>query len=684
MTGVTQRFVFLVAAALAAWNPAALGWATPTVSRYHLDVRIDPERHELSAVARLFVTSTTRGSDRLELLVNQGLDVTAVRDGGIPAKFSWGAPQAEARSFIVELTAPLDAGQPREITVEYRGVVLPPENADPDWMGVLLIRPDEVRMTEQTKWCPELPGRKAPFEATIALPSGLTLVCPGHVTKASDRQGQAVWQVTCDKPVAPALIAGKYITRTAAWGKRTLAVHLFPESAGEAEAILGQARRTVDFFERQFGPYPFDRFSVCQMRVLNGRYSYNYACPGYVVLPTEIVRRAGDVQDEHFPRLLAHEIAHQWWGCSVDCKSGPWRLSESLAEFSAALYLHHREPARSLREFLTDAAEESVLLSALVRSGEEVSDKDYQKCLAYQKGPWLLAMLRDAAGSEAFDNDVRGFYAEHAFRQVDSADFLAGLAHDGAATPGPLVQPWIERPVLPRIAVEPVAAAEDPGSVTLDIVQEGPVFRLPLEIRLTTTAGRTTTRCLLTEPRQRHSTPIRGELLFVEVDPERKLLLETWPSPPSLTPLLAQAEVEHAGLCAAYDEKDWAAVYLHADRLCDEILRPLDGAMDVERRRKSAASMQGVQASPRQSVEWRLRLEKLECLAQQIDRLGLSESDRSEWRSLIRRLDDASDELHDRVRDGRLDELSGPHEEFNQTWDLFCRHTGTRLVSPRD
>jgi hypothetical protein len=87
-------------------------------------------------------------------------------------------------------------------------------------------------------------------------------------------------------------------------------------------------------------------------------------------------------------------MAHQWWGCSLDLPRGRWPINESLAELSAGLYLQSLQPEKSLFHFLAEDTDEIRLLSALARRGEEPSERDYRKCLAYQKGPWVLAMLQ--------------------------------------------------------------------------------------------------------------------------------------------------------------------------------------------------------------------------------------------------------------------------------------------------
>jgi aminopeptidase N len=637
----------------------------PALSRYSLDVRLDPALHRITATARIGITGGTNPRS-LTFLLNRQLTVTSVRSGGKPASFSHGPPNQEAKPLLVELDQP-SLNRDREVVIEYHGTIPPPGAQDPDWMGALVIRSNEVRMTEQTKWYPMMNGQRAPFEASIDLPGDFALIWPDRSRKTTHAGGRTTWKVACTNPAAPALIAGIY----AAENEPPVGVYLFQESAGEAEAVLQQAREILAFLESRFGPRPFDQLSICQMRVLNSRFSYNFAVPGAVVLPTEIIRMARRTDRKEFwTRKLAHEIAHQWWGCSVDLPRDPWRLNESLAELSAALYLQSLQRDKSLGDFLSAEAKEIRLLSSLARRGEPPNEKQYRNCLAYQKGPWVLAMLRDVLGEEAFDNTLRSFYARHAFRQATQDDFQKSFGTCETISLETFFKQWIDRPVLPRITVEALPSDESSKGIVLRLDQTEPVFRLPVEFRITTAAGSVITSCLLTQARQQIETRIQGPLLYLEVDPGGKLLLESQMDTNFLVQNLIQAKTVYESLLAAHRADQPAALDSCASDLRDTF-RWFSTALEIEQHRARLAGRQPLDARTK------LRLEECEQLKLAIESFFGNAGKTADLRGLVRDIAESADEIHDGVRDKQPDTIAPHLTKLTQAWGQFSHHVRT-------
>jgi hypothetical protein len=644
---------------------AAVAAIAPMASRYSLDVRLDPALHRLKATARVDVIGAD-GAQPLTFLLNSQLAVTSVQEGGRPVSFSHGTPIQEAKPLRVELPSSATTQSVREVLIEYHGTIPPPGAQDPDWMGALVIRSNEVRMSEQTKWYPMLNGLRAPVEASVTLPNDFTLVWPGRSWKTANENGQATWKAVCTNTVAPALIAGIY----AAANQSPVGVYHFPESAEEVDVILKQAWDIVAFLESQFGPRPFDQISICQMRVLNNRFSYNFASPGAVVLPTEIIRMARRADRKDFwTRKLAHEIAHQWWGCSVDLPREPWPLNESLAEFSAILYLQSLQPEKSRSDFLTAEAEEVRRLSSVARREDVPNEKDYRKCLGYQKGPWVLAMLREIMGGEDFDQALRSFYARHSFRQVSQDDFKQSFAACEVMSVQTFFKQWIDRPVLPCLTVETVQPAGS-DRIVLRLHQTEPVFTLPVEFRLATAEGDMVTSCLLTQAWQEIETRIRGTLLYVEVDPKRKLLLESQSDSNALIKTLLKAKALYEGLLAAHRANNLDSLNKCANELCD-VFRQFSTALEIEQHRARLAGRQPLDARTQ------ARLEEYEQLKWNLESFFGKAAKTADLRGLMRDIAESADEIHDGVRDKQPETIAPHLSKLTQDWEQFSQHVRT-------
>src|SRR3990172_3135111 len=114
--------------------------------------------------------------------------------------------------------------------------------------------------------------------------------------------------------------------------------------AGKPAQIVKEATTIIDFYEQILGPYPHDELEIAQMGP--GAW-FGQAPPGLVQITAEYFLSSATINtfiddpgvQEFLKTVLAHEIAHHYWGDTVRWKSDAdeW-LSESLAEYTAALY----------------------------------------------------------------------------------------------------------------------------------------------------------------------------------------------------------------------------------------------------------------------------------------------------------------------------------------------------------
>ncbi len=127
--------------------------------------------------------------------------------------------------------------------------------------------------------------------------------------------------------------------------------------------------------------------------------------------------------------LIAHEVAHQWFGNAVTEKSWPdvW-LSEGFSTYLAHLYLAHTYGADTLTARLRKDKER--IFSFYVKSPEstvvDANETNLFKLLnanTYQKGAWFLHMLRQRIGDPAFFKALREFYQKYRHQNASTEDF---------------------------------------------------------------------------------------------------------------------------------------------------------------------------------------------------------------------------------------------------------------------
>jgi hypothetical protein len=214
------------------------------------------------------------------------------------------------------------------------------------------------------------------------------------------------------------------------------------------EPVAENAADAIEYYEKQFGAFPYPRLAIAQ---IPGNFGQGW--PELVYLPTltflpEAERSAmgfTKTEDDLLTEsLLAHEIAHQWWGNLLGWKTyhDEW-LSEGLANYAAVLCLaQEKDGERKSRQLLqifkrdllrkTEAGN-TVESGGPIWLGERLSNSlnpDGYSNIVYKKACWILHMLRDlmtdpATGSEErFFRMLRDLLAAHRDEEISTEDFV--------------------------------------------------------------------------------------------------------------------------------------------------------------------------------------------------------------------------------------------------------------------
>ena len=138
--------------------------------------------------------------------------------------------------------------------------------------------------------------------------------------------------------------------------------------------------------------------------------------------------------------LIAHEIAHQWWGISTTCRSwGEFWLNEGMANFMAAAWMQHKHGDD---EYLAAVNRWRTRLDKLKADGKDHAlvyerwDKPTRddRAVVYQKGAYVLHLLRQEIGEVAFWNGIRRYSQAFSNRSVSTRDFQRAMERPAAAT----------------------------------------------------------------------------------------------------------------------------------------------------------------------------------------------------------------------------------------------------------
>jgi len=254
----------------------------------------------------------------------------------------------------------------------------------------------------------------------------------------------------------------------------------------------------VSFYARQFGEAPYPNLTVATAdALLPGGHSPAYFALIQQPLPTSQLTWHDDpLAFDRYPNyLVAHEIAHQWWGQAVGFENyhEQW-LSEGLAQYSTVMYLSARRPdlLRPLLREMRDSAQSMMDRGPIwlgYRLGHIEGRGQGFRAIVYNKSAVVLHMLRRLIGDEAFTAGLRRFYREWRFKKAGTDDLRRAFEAESGRSLERFFDRWVFGSTTPRLRV---TSHIDAGgqSALVRVEQVGDVFDVPLTIGVEYMDGR--------------------------------------------------------------------------------------------------------------------------------------------------------------------------------------------------
>lgn len=515
------------------------------LDKYQIEATIEPSL-QLKAVARADLTIKRPGF-AVPLVLARNLRVTAASIDGRPVEvFQRDSLRAsliaggEDRQFLLVCAQPLDPAAPHRIELHYAGDVIRDAGS-----GVYYV-------SSRGNWYPRAGADLARFDLTFRYPRNLTLAATGdtvedrtdgdwRITRNTtsvptrfagfnlgdftslelDQNGYKIGVYANRKletalqpkapqaPAAPPLPSAPRIfhRRPPDLGSLdTVPTLTSPDPAAHLQRLAKDVADTLDFLTSEFGPTPFRHLSITP---IPGTFGQGF--PGLVYLSTlaylnsnqlpTSMRRQPEDAIFYADLLESHEVAHQWWGNFVIPASShdDW-LIESLANYSALLLLEQRKGTKAVDAVLDGYRSHMLTKTASGRTLEEAGPitwglrlessltPDAWRTVTYEKGTWIIHMLRRRLGDQKFFELLREVCSRYGFQGISTEQFRELAQKYMPPSPDPALKTffdnWVYGSGIPSVKLRyDWRASKLTGSLAQSDVDDSFAAFVPVEVQ---------------------------------------------------------------------------------------------------------------------------------------------------------------------------------------------------------
>jgi aminopeptidase N len=524
--------LFLVSSALAARIERLIDTWRP--EHYLVNITLNDQLSELSSASAVINILVLKQTSAIDLDFGD-LTVDAVMLDSKPATFTH-----KDGKLLVNLTAPATPGTRLVVTINYHGkpkdglILTNDKDGKPSAVGDNW--PDRVH-----NWIPTLdhPSAKATVTFNITAPTRDEAVANGRLDHVeTTANGQRTWTYTEGVPIPPycMIIAVGQFAKFASPQQAVTPLSYYVSQSDSPFALKGfaPANPSLQFYTQTVAPYPYEKLALIVGATRFGGMENSSA----IVFTSNLFTRGSSSvrlsKTYGIPMgnvgVVAHEIAHQWFGDDVteSTWSDLW-LSEGFATYFAGLFMERYESEEAFRSYMKDAA--ASVFAFEKKSRTPIFDRETESLMgllnanSYQKGAWVLHMLRSRLGDDAFFRGIRRYYESHKHATASTEDLRAALEKSSHRDLRAFFARWVYDSGHPQYELTWQWSGK---SLRLELrqVQAGNAFLDALPISITSASG---SREIVLKPGGKQlieTLRVNEKPTRIEIDPRNTLLDE--------------------------------------------------------------------------------------------------------------------------------------------------------------
>lgn len=501
------------------------------VLHYKLDLRLDETKKSVAGTASITLTSLGTSLDSIILDAEQ-LAVQSVSLSGRRIEFlnnshelTLHLPQSAAPSDTLTLVISYSCAPTKGL------YFIQPDSTDPTRRHQIWTQGED---TDNRYWfpCYDFPDDKATSEIIATVPEKYTLVSNGRLAKttrnAQDRTRTFHWRQSL--PHSSYLImlaAGEYEILRERYGDIPLEYYVYREYASDAHRSFAKTPAVMKFLEERIGiSYPWEKYAQIFVNQfpIGGMENTSAVTLNEIYMLDE--RAALDFTSDD---VVAHELAHQWWGDLVTCKDWThlW-LNEGFANYFGSLF-KEQDKGRDEHQYEMMQQAKSILQTEEYQGRKPIVSSNSYTSNVYMKGSWVLSMLRNSLGESDFWKALGLYIQHHSFGNTDTRDLQEAVRDATGQDLDWFFDQWLYKAGHPELTVK-TRWDDSRNLLTITVTQSQQqdsltgVFRFPLEIECTTSQERSSRRIWISSHTEVVEFSLTEKPLMIIVDKGMKLL----------------------------------------------------------------------------------------------------------------------------------------------------------------
>ena len=298
-------------------------------------------------------------------------------------------------------------------------------------------------------WLPSFDdmNEKVLFNMSISCPKGYRAIANGKLIKKTETHALLNhWQYQMQKPMSSYLVAfviGTYNKQTKQSKSGVpLEFYYYPKDSLKTNATYRYSKQIFDFFETEIGfNYPWQNYK--QVPVKDFLYA-GMENTSLTIFSDAYMVNENAFEDRNYINVNAHELAHQWFGDLVTETSGThhW-LQEGFATYYALLAERNIYGDTHYYWQLYQYAQE-LLEQDIAGGSTSLLNPKSSSTTFYKKGAWVLHMLREKIGDQAFKKAVKNYLVNNKYKNVETHHFIKEAEQSSGLNLNEFVEEWLK------------------------------------------------------------------------------------------------------------------------------------------------------------------------------------------------------------------------------------------------